>query len=247
MFYKHCGGAHIGIGVAPGEVEVTVKVRNTPALAAILLATSMAQAQQPPPPTTAGSLPTQAPPPPPIAPQPYPLARPNAQWVFTPSRPVMPSGLDEEREFAYVRWGQDVIKIPAELDYDPAVGTPPGYRRIVRERRGLMAAGGGTALGLWVVSALAGLTLGGANGDVGAGAVLALPVVGPFLGLMTLNPSAGGATLLAADGLVQAAAWALFIGAGKSPRKVLRHEALDLALAPSIGPGTGGLTIRGLF
>ncbi|MBK8258268.1 MAG: hypothetical protein IPK82_37070 [Polyangiaceae bacterium] len=225
-----------------------MKLRTASVLAVLFLTTSAARAQLPAPPSaTAGDLPVQPTTATPLVPRPYPLAAPQPQWVFKPKAEARRTDLDENREFAYVPFGRDIVRVPAEFEFDPDVGVPPGYRRIVRERRGLMAAGSASALGLWLVSALAGLTIGGTNSDSGAGAVLALPVLGPFLGIQTLNTSAGPSTLLAADGLLQAFGWALFIGAARNPSKVLRHEALDFSVAPSIAPGTGALTVRGSF
>jgi hypothetical protein len=100
--------------------------------------------------------------------------------------------------------------------------------------------------GLWLISVLAGLSgdQGTYYGD-GGWAALYVPVVGPWVGIGTLNASGVGAAVLVLDGLGQVGGAAMIVLGIALPKKQLIRDDLGkstLTVAPMLTGRTVGIT-----
>lgn len=195
-------------------------------LASSIAATSLAQ----PPPPDAGPFP------PPIVPRVDPLSM--------PAGPVSEDG----KWSLYQAPDGFVYDIPVEIPYDPAQGIPPGYRRSVKSRRGLMAAGLSVAGGLWFISIIAAITH-NTNDPAKSDEPLALPVIGPLITVGTTKSSPAGTTLLVLDSFFQTAGVVTFLLARQYPELTVKNRSASLTMMPVAAPAQNGgmLGLAGSF
>lgn len=142
---------------------------------------------------------------------------------------------------------------PKVLDYEEGDAIPAGYRTGTRVRKGLVI-GGSVMLGVGYVITIMAAGLGQLvnevardNKDFGP---LLIPVVGPFVGIATTDPSTGGAFGLAFLGTVQTAGLAMLIGGIAAPKTVLiRNEVgnVKFTVLPQVGVSSAGLGVVGAF
>jgi hypothetical protein len=145
---------------------------------------------------------------------------------------------------------------PPTLPYTEGTTAPRGYHLDTRPQKGLVI-GGAVSFGVAYLSSLLAASSiqqdAGRNNDGrgGSDAVpLFVPVLGPFIGLATLDPSPVGTGWLLLDGLVQSGGVIMFITGLASPNK--RFVRDDLAVRWSVSPmalgrNSTGLSVRGSF
>ncbi|MEO5726602.1 MAG: hypothetical protein ABI134_33315 [Byssovorax sp.] len=142
---------------------------------------------------------------------------------------------------------------PKVLDYEEGDSIPAGYRTGTRVRKGLVI-GGSVMLGVGYLITIMAAGIGQAVNEVADGnkdfGPLLIPVVGPFVGMATTDPSTGGAFGLAFLGTVQTAGLAMLIGGIAAPKTVLiRNEVgnVKFTVLPQVGATSAGLGVVGSF
>lgn len=131
---------------------------------------------------------------------------------------------------------------PKTMRYEEGMRIPPGYHRESRIRRGLVIAGAITFGTLHLFS------IGIASLDTDSTKPLYAPVVGPIIAIGTLEPSTGGAVILAVDALGQAAGLAMLIAGLAATKEILvRDDVVELTLTPVVGENQRGLSLTGRF
>jgi hypothetical protein len=124
---------------------------------------------------------------------------------------------------------------------------PPGYRRTMRSRKGLVIAGGVLFGSLYTVN-LMGVAGNAVFGRAKQENWLAFPGIGPLV-VMAQTTNAPGNVLLAADAVIQLSAIAMFVyGLAAPVPAIVRDEgAPSLAVVPMLGGGRAGLGVLGRF
>jgi hypothetical protein len=242
-------------GVAASTVKRARRLAMITAASAALCAAAPARAQAPAP------LPAPAPMPPPVAPMPAPAAPPPgpapafvAPAALAPAPrpgvyPMPPPGYPMQPG-AYPMY----VVVPSEMDWEPGQPIPPGFQPDTRVRLGFVLSGAVTLGVVWLGNVVvASLTLGNGNGSETA--PLFAPVLGPFIAIGTIGPSALtglGVFWLAFDGVVQGAGAGLLIAGLAAPRHVLvpTFYAGKVSLVPtpmSLGKTGQGFGLTGTF
>ena len=226
-------------------------------------------AEDPPPPPPPDSSPPPAPPGPAAAPPAPPAsaapAPPAADAAAPPAAPPAaqpapppppPPYYHPDDPAAYAP--EEPREPPRELPYYEGEPKPPGYVLVERRRRGLVIGG---ALTLGIPYAISVSVAAGGQYDDSTGWLLA-PVVGPWITAGRLdddcsddgldfdcNDYAGARTLLAMDGLAQAAgAVMLVVGIAFPKRLWVRDYTTEVSIAPvRLGRSGYGLGAVGSF
>ena len=222
----------------------------------------------PAPAPPAPAVPASPAPPPPAYGAPAPVAPPSPTDSPVP-RDVPAGSVPPGIPVASTTDSTGQAAAPALLPYRRGLPVPPGYHVIYRTANGLLV-GGGTALGLGYLAALA--TSSGEDGGERDGA-LAIPLIGPWIALAAkqknpctfqvtvgMDASAIAATeaevkhcvkqalsaasrlaIIAGEGAVQAFGAALIIaGAAGGRRELERDDVKRVRVAPATVTGRGG-------
>ncbi|HEU4403769.1 MAG TPA: hypothetical protein VFS43_00520 [Polyangiaceae bacterium] len=187
---------------------------------AATLAAPRAHAQEPLPP----------PPPPPAS-----ARAPNGEYVAPLQQQTQPSYVPQSV----------ALSGPATRPYNPDAPIPPGYHPEQRVRRGLII-GGAIPLGILYTFSILGAAAMEDSGE--SGEFLYVPVLGPFLQMSKTENSVGN-TVLALDGIGQAAGAAMLLVGLTVPKTVLvRNDLGEIRLAPmNLGQRGSGLGLVGTF
>jgi hypothetical protein len=180
---------------------------------------------------------------PPSQPPPASARAPNGEYV-TP--------MQQQTQAVYVPQsvalsGPRVIK-----DYEEGEPIPPGYHADTRVRTGLVVGGSITFGIMYLFSILAAAAMNDSAdrkySSSERGDFLFVPVAGPFL-QMTKTETSSGNTLLAIDGIAQAAGATMLIVGITSPRTVLvRNDLAEVRVTPmQVGQSGSGLGLVGTF
>lgn len=134
------------------------------------------------------------------------------------------------------------------LDWEDGEPIPAGYHSVKRKRKGLII-GGALTFGItYLLTALGGAIAADAGG--GRGAVLMLPVFGPF-GAMGKEAGATGSFLLVLDSLAQAAGITMFsLGMVKPKTTLVRDDLSKIEVRPApmtFGANGAGFGLVGRF
>jgi len=146
---------------------------------------------------------------------------------------------------------------PIIESWDDEAPVPPGYVPRTRRNDGLIISGATVMSSFWLVSGAFGAVM----GTVDSGWLpLTVPVVGPFIGLATLEGDVAAA-LLVADGLAQTAGLGLLLAGVFAEETVLIRTAdarthperrsepaiSSLSVAPLVSHEHAGWLLRGTF
>jgi hypothetical protein len=180
-----------------------------------------------------------------MTPMPYPAA--PGTYVPAPgygsSQPGAQLGTGYYSYAPYVAYG------PPSLPYTEGASAPTGYHLDSRPQKGLIIAGS-VSFGVAYLSSLlaaSGLQQDSSRAKDGGGAEtlpLFIPVIGPFIGLATLDPDPVGSGWLVLDGLVQTGGVIMFVTGLVSPTKKFVRD--DLAVRWTVSPVTVGRNAPGL-
>lgn len=153
-------------------------------------------------------------------------------------------------------WRVTPIASPEVLEWDGGE-VPLGYEPGTRVRKGLIIGGAVTFGVSWLAAAGYGVHLAnerdaGAwrrdDGETPDEAVLFIPVAGPFIALGTLEPGRGPAAALIADGIAQVGGLAMLAAGIFAKETVLvKSDAAEVQLAPTVGPTGSGVALLGSF
>lgn len=185
-----------------------------------------------------------------------PPAQPGAAYPATAYPPHFPP--PQQAPPAPARSAPMVV-----YDWDPDVPAPQGYALDSDPNWGLVGGGIGLLAAGWTLSVLtAAVAMSveeneeddlapGEQDDVSPSdwSPLYIPVVGPFVGIGTLEASGSGLGLLVADGIVQAAGLlGILLGSLDPDYKVIRVSSqIDLEVGPAVGRRLQGLSVKGSF
>jgi hypothetical protein len=132
---------------------------------------------------------------------------------------------------------------PKQLPYEEGAEIPVGYRKVEKQRTGLIVAGAITFSTFYTITLIGAM--------LSSEAKYAIPVVGPFLGVeRPLGNSFGGfATSVANfffvfDGLAQAAGVAILIAGIPTRTTLVRNDVATLKPEFSVGPGSVSMRMR---
>ncbi|MBX3192694.1 MAG: hypothetical protein KF819_37260 [Labilithrix sp.] len=177
---------------------------------------------------------------PPSQPPPASAVAPNGEYV---------APLAQQTQQVYVPQsvalsGPRVIK-----DYDEGDPIPPGYHPDTQIRKGLVIGGSITFGTMYILSVLTGAAMNDSKSLTKTdGSYLFIPVAGPFL-QMTRTSTSLGNTVLAIDGIAQAAGAVMLIVGLTSPKTVLiRNDLAEIRVTPvRLGQDGNGLGLVGTF
>ena len=138
---------------------------------------------------------------------------------------------------------QDVIPMPAKMDYTPGMQIPPQYRLVEGPRKALLISGAVT-FGVSYLSMVGFGIYGIALGEAGSGITAMIPFLGPFG--FAFAPYGSGFnwvhTTFLVDGILQVAGAGLLIAGAVTPGKYLKRKDIAAAIpAVSVGPRSVGL------
>jgi hypothetical protein len=123
--------------------------------------------------------------------------------------------------------------------WDPDVPAPDGYALDSNINGAMLGNGIAMLAGAYLTSVLVAAVASESTNDSGW-SPLFVPVVGPFIGIGSLKPNAGGLGLLVADGTFQAAgAIALVLAFVDVEYKVVRRAGIDIT--PVVGSDVQGI------
>ncbi|HSO37747.1 MAG TPA: hypothetical protein VLT33_34710 [Labilithrix sp.] len=179
---------------------------------------------------------------PPSQPPPASARAPNGEYV---------APMQQQTQAVYVPQSVALSGPRIIRDYEDGEPVPHGYHAETRVRTGLVVGGAVTFGVMYLFSVLAGSIVNDANkysSDHTRGDFLFVPVVGPFL-QMTNTSSSSGTTMLAIDGLAQAAGATMLIVGVMSPRTVLvRNDLAEVRVTPmQVGEKGSGVGLVGTF
>ena len=179
---------------------------------------------------------------PPSQPPPASARAPNGEYV---------APMQQQTQAVYVPQSVALSGPRIIRDYEEGEPVPHGYHAETRVRTGLVVGGAVTFGVMYLFSVLAGSIVNDANkysSDHTRGDFLFVPVVGPFL-QMTNTSSSSGTTMLAIDGLAQAAGATMLIVGVMSPRTVLvRNDLAEVRVTPmQVGEKGSGVGLVGTF
>lgn len=187
--------------------------------------------------------------------------RAHADEPLPPSQPPPASARAANGEYvAPLQQQTQAVYVPQSValsgpriirDYENGEPIPPGYHADTRVRTGLVVGGAVTFGVMYLFSVLAGSAINDANkysSDHTRGDFLFVPVLGPFL-QMTKTSTSSGTTLLAIDGLAQAAGATMLMVGVMSPRTVLvRNDLAEVRITPMrVGEKGNGVGLVGTF
>lgn len=199
----------------------------------VVLAPSLASAQGAPPPPPPG----------------YEQAPPDSGTAPPPGYGPPPPGYGAAPPPGYYPgYTQPEMLGPKTMDYEEGDPIPPGYHRETSIRKGLVIGGAVTFGTLYLVSALTAAAVSDLSGGEDF-VPLYIPVAGPFVTIGTSDAPAGGAVLLAVDGVAQAGGLAMLILGLAVPRdELVRNDVggTDLRLTPVFGKDAASNTWSGL-
>ncbi|CAN5922837.1 hypothetical protein BH11MYX4_BH11MYX4_13030 [soil metagenome] len=179
---------------------------------------------------------------PPSQPPPVSARAPNGEYV---------APMQQQTQAVYVPQSVALSGPRIIRDYEDGEPVPHGYHADTRVRTGLVVGGAVTFGVMYLFSVLAGSIINDANkysSDHTRGDFLFVPVVGPFL-QMTNTSTSSGTTMLAIDGLAQAAGATMLIVGVMSPRTVLvRNDLAEVRVTPmQVGEKGSGVGLVGTF
>ena len=174
---------------------------------------------------------------PPSQPPPASAAAPNGEYV---------APMAQQTQQVYVPQSVAMSGPRVINDYQDGDPVPPGYHADTRVRKGLVIGGAVTFGSMYLLSVLVASTANDIQKD--SATLLYVPVLGPFL-QMGKTDSSSGKTILAIDGLAQAAGVAMLIGGLVSPKTVLvRNDLAEISVVPMrVGTDGSGAGLVGKF
>lgn len=143
---------------------------------------------------------------------------------------------------------------PRVLPHEEGEPVPPGYHLDTRIRKGLVIGGAVTFGVMYLITAFTGALLDSADelaGNTNMFVPLYVPAVGPFIAIGTTGATAGGAFMLALDGVVQCGGLAMGIAGIAAPQSIIVRNDADVSkpsfkVTPmAVGQGGMGLGIVG--
>ena len=160
-----------------------------------------------------------------------------------------PSGQRPQGAYPYPGWYgyPGTFAGPPSIPYEEGKPAPNGYRLSASPRRGLVVAGASTFGSAYLVTLLAASIVAGEEDDWGdpsddddekKAVPLFIPVVGPFIGISTLDASPVASAWLILDGLAQGAGAAMLIAGLAYPTK--RWIRNDLGMQWRVAPIKAG-------
>jgi len=132
---------------------------------------------------------------------------------------------------------------------------PPGWVKETQVRRGLIIGGAAMLGGAWVGSSIAaglGSTISSNKVFTSDWSPLAIPVVGPFVAMTTLDSEGVGTALLAMDGLVQVGGLVMIIVGATAKKTTIRPLATTelkptWEVTPVLSSRMSGMSLSGRF
>ncbi len=127
----------------------------------------------------------------------------------------------------------------SRIDYVEGLPPPEGYEIDTEVRRGLVIAGAVVTGTPWIASVTAATALDGTDG-----AMLAVPVVGPWLAMATLHEDSAARAALTLSGLTQASgATMLLLGLAMPRKSYVRYVSPEVVIAAAPLPGGAAVEV----
>lgn len=127
----------------------------------------------------------------------------------------------------------------SRIDYVEGLPPPEGYEIDTEVRRGLVIAGAVVTGTPWIASVTAATALDGTDG-----AMLAIPVVGPWLAMATLHEDSAARAALTLSGLTQASgATMLLLGLAMPRKSYVRYVSPEVVIAAAPLPGGAAVEV----
>ncbi len=238
----------VGLLASQGALGQTQPTRN---------ATQVPTNPAPPVPAATPPAPAQ---PPAMQPAPIPVnpQAPPPTVTAMPGQPYMIIDPATGQQVPVVTYGPVVRQRPAVLPYVEGSPVPRGYMLEEYHPRGLIIGGAVTLAVLYSIS----FSVAASNNFDNANGWLAVPVIGPFGWLAarktptcgtapytyTCDDESSNRTMVALDGMAQAAGAAMLIAGLAITRKhLLLVDPQDVIVAPYASPSGSGLNIIGRF